>query len=228
MLSVAAVPLIPSALSGDIYEVGGRDYCVEWRLNETFDSDGWASRWTVESQGSTVVAEEGMLRIRRNGVDKATGGVTVWYDEDLPKNVLIVVDASTAPGDHACNLNFFIHASEADGSPLIYGRSAEYKLYHEIPNYLFTLTGGFMDGWARGRRNPGFVLVHEDKSIRVESGQRYEITIVVDDGQLSYYLNGKLIHRYVDEDPLPGGRLGLRSWFSDIDFDRIRIAAIVE
>ncbi|QYY35081.1 DUF6250 domain-containing protein [Ruficoccus sp. ZRK36] len=210
----------------DAYTVDGRTYAVEWLLDETFEGSGWKDRWTVESQGPSVKAEEGWLRIRKGDMDKAQAGVTVWYDKDLPADIIVVVDAAAAPGDHACNLNFFLHATEADGAPLNYTRSGAYTEYHQIPNYLFTYTGGFMKGWSRARRNPGFTLVNADEEIRVEPGTQYEIVIVCQQGEISFYIDGELIHHYTDADPLPGGRFGLRTWFSDVDYDRIRLGRI--
>jgi hypothetical protein len=205
---------------------GDQTYPIKWLLNETFDHDDWSQRWEVESQGSTVQVNEGELQIRRNDVSRKEAGVTVWYDKDLPKNVIIIADTSTEPGEHACNLNFFIHAREMDGSPLHYGRSGAYPAYHTIPNYLYTLTGGFMSGWTRARRNPGFELVHDDSTVRSEPDQSYQITMIVDGNHLSYFLDGNKLHDHVDENPLPGGRFGLRSWFSNVNYSRIRIGEI--
>nr|WP_246456490.1 DUF6250 domain-containing protein [Ruficoccus amylovorans] len=160
-------------------------------------------------------------------MEKPQSGVTVWYDQDLPDDVIVIVDAVTAPGNHACNLNFFLHASEAGGAPLRYTRSGAYREYHQIPNYLFTFTGGFMSGWSRARRNPGFTLIESDEKVRAEPGEHYEITLVCHQGELSFYIGDTLIHRYRDPNPLPGGRFGLRTWFSDVDYDRIRIGHIL-
>ena len=208
--------------------IGGRDYTIEWLEDETFDRADWASRWTVESQTPSVTVQDGKLIVRRNGASRDSAGTTVWYNSDLPPDVLILVDATTQPGDHACNLNFFLHASEADGSPLRYGRSGNYPDYHQIPNYIFTFTGGFQSGWSRLRKNPGFELLHEVDSVRTEPNRAYEIAIVLWKGELRFAVDGKLIHNIVDPEPLDGGRFGLRTWFSDVDYERVRIGRIVE
>ncbi|WP_309400145.1 DUF6250 domain-containing protein [Cerasicoccus maritimus] len=209
----------------EIHQVGSQEFAVDWLFDEAFDSNDWSTRWTVESQGPSVFVEQGELSIRREDSPKDQAGVTVWFNQDLPQNVIIIVDASTEPGDHACNLNFFVHAKELGNKPLEYKRTGAYKSYHEITNYLFTFTGGFMSGWTRARINPGFKLISEDESVYAEPGSSYELTIVCDRGDLSFYIDGELKHHF-QEEALPGGRFGLRTWFSDVNYDRIRIGAL--
>ena len=203
---------------------------VEWLHQESFDDDDWQASWVVESQGPSVEAIDGQLQIRPVDDNRQEAGVTVWYRESLPADMVVRTVASTEATveNNACNLNFFSHAREADGSPLLFGRSGLYKDYHQIPNYIFTFTGGVTPGWARARLNPGFNLISDCQGVRSEPGNRYTFFIVISGPHIRYYLNGELIHDLAVQDPLPGGWFGLRSWFSSVNFESVEIGRLLE
>src|SRR5690606_32077042 len=98
--------------------------------------------------------------------------------------------------------------------------------YHKIPNYIATITGGFQDGGARRRRNPGFNLISEDMSVRSDVGGTYKVRIVAANGRLLYWLNGRLIHAVTDPAPLPGGSFALRTWRSRIAWSDVRFFSL--
>ncbi len=208
----------------DSVEIGGDAYQVEWIAKETFD--GGLQRWAIEGT-SEVQVRDGKLAVRDILDDKANVG-TFWFRQDLPRDVFIRFRAkAVAPADqNAANLNLFLHATELDGSPLRYGRTGQYSLYHEIPNYIVTLVGGTRDGWSRARRDPGFNLIHEAEA-RSEVGTEYEICVTYVDGRLRYYLDGKKLHDVTDEDPLPGGKFGIRTWSTDAWWDDVEIGRVV-
>lgn len=216
----------PLPRTGEVVEleIAGDVYKVEWLARERFDGD--LSRWAVEGDSAIEIAD-GKLQIRKQNVDhKSTA--TVWFRAELPRNVLVRFRAEpTEPAEgNAANLNLFLHAREKDGSPLKFGRNGAYKLYHEIPNYIFTLTGGVQPGWSRARRDPGFQLLHE-ADVRSEIGKEYEIVATYVDGRLRYYLNGRKLHDVVDPDPLPAGRFGLRTWSTNGWWDDVEVGVIV-
>ncbi len=221
--------LVPASAQTDTLTMDNDTYHVEWLKTETFDHDSWSDHWTVESQGPKVFAEDGLLKVRLVDDNRKEAGVTIWYNEDLPADVAIEVKASTDAQveNNACNLNFFVHASEANGSPLAYGRSGGYTDYHQIPNYLFTLTGGITPGWARARLDPGFQLISERADIRSSPGQTYVFLIIIQANRIQYYLNGEKLHDYTVESPLPGGRFGLRTWFSQVNYEQVRIGRVL-
>ena len=199
--------------------IGGDTYSVQWIGREAFDN-AWLSRWAVEGS-SQVHVEDGTLWVRRQpGVHSPA---TIWYREELPGNVFVRFRAKPIPpeGDNACNLNLFVHARELDGTPLRFGRCGAYKDYHLIPNYIVTFVGGYMPGWSRMRRDPGFKMVSES-DIRSEVDKEYEIVLTIQDGRLRYYVNGERIHDYTDPDPLPGGRFGIRSWSTNACWNEIQ------
>jgi hypothetical protein len=105
-------------------------------------------------------------------------------DGELVDRVQPIIEARGLASDepiepaegNAANLNLFLHACEKDGSALKFGRSGSYQLYHEVPNYIFTLTGGIRSDWSRARRDPGFQLLHE-ADVRSDVGTQYEIVV---------------------------------------------------
>lgn len=201
---------------------------IEWIQTENFDNESWQDRWFVESQGPRVFAENGQLKVRLTDDNRKKAGVTIWWKEQLTEDIAIKVLASTDTQveNNACNLNFFVHTREVDGSPLKFGREGIYKEYHELPNHLITFTGGITPGWSRARLNPGFELIHESKETRSEPGKTYEFLILVEGTNVRYFINGEKIHDYEVENPLPGGWFGLRTWFSQINYDKVQIGRI--
>ncbi len=217
---------LPSRGPAETVDLDGDAYRVAWLARETFDRPDWVSRWRPEGD-SEVAVRDGRLCVRN--LDPSTPNVaTIWYRPELPANALVRFRAKAVPpADHnAANLNLFLHAREKDGSPVRFGRSGEYKEYHEIPNYIVTLVGGYRPGWSRARRNPGFHLRHEAE-VRSEVGREYRIAVAVQDGRLRYYLDGKRLHDVTSPDPLPGGRFALRTWSTNAWWDDIEIGRIV-
>lgn len=202
---------------------------VDWFFIERFESSDWEDRWVVESQGPRAYVEDGELRVRPVDDNRKQAGTTIWMRQALPPNVVIRVKASTAAGgeNNACNLNFFVHAREENGSALQFGRSGLYREYHSIPNYIFTLTGGFMPGWARARLDPGFRLLSDQQQVRSEPDRDFVFVIVVSDAHLRYFLNGSRVHDFTVDDPLEGGWFGLRTWFSSVNFDQVEFGQLI-
>jgi Domain of unknown function (DUF6250) len=187
---------------------------------ESFRDESWRDRWVVEGGGAFSVAD-GRLRVN-------TPQATIWWRQPLPADVSVTLTAGVdEPSEkNAANLNLIIHARELDGGPYRFGRSGQYEEYHRVPNYIFTLTGGFQEGWSRVRRNPGFAMLSEERSTRSEVGRTYRIRVVVAGGRLRYWLDGKLIHDARDKQPLLGGHFALRTWSSRVWWSDVRFAAM--
>jgi hypothetical protein len=195
------------------WEVDGETWAAKSELvHETFSDDAWRDRWQVEGDPEIKV-HDGRLNVVTKHEPVSAEAATIWWRRPLPADVLIEFTAgSTPPADdnNAANLNLFVHARELDGSAYHFGRSGAYGHYHKIPNYIFTLTGGFQDGWARVRRNPGFNLVSEDEAWRSEVGQSYRFRVLIAGGRVRCWIDEKLVHDFRDADPLPGGHFALR------------------
>ena len=189
--------------------------------HESFSSADWRARWVVEGKPELSIAN-GRLNV------VSPDGATLWWRQALPADVSIEFTAGSNPpaGNNAANLNLIFHARELDGSSYRFGRSAKYEDYQRIPNYIVTLTGGFQEGWSRLRRNPGFTILSESLSTRSEVGRTYRIKVMVADGRIRYWIDGKLIHDARDPQPLPGGHFALRTWNSRVWWSDIRFAAL--
>ena len=122
-------------------------------------------------------------------------------------------------------MNIFLHARELDGSPVRFDRSGKYDEYHQIPNYIVTLTGGHTPGWSRVRRDPGFAMLSES-DIRSKVGETYDIVATYVKGRVRYYINDRKIHDVTDANPLDGGHFALRTWSTDVDFCGVAFAEI--
>lgn len=201
----------------------GETWSLRPIAREAFADERWRERWVTEGTMDIAVAAG---RLTARGAT-GTSTATIWLRQPLPANVLIdLTCGSELPAENnAANLNLIVHATEADGAPYRFGRSGRYAEYHQIPNYIFTLTGGIRPGWARARRNPGFHLLHEETSTRTEVGAAYRIRMLITDGRVRYWRDGRLVHDVRDPQPLPGGHFALRSWRSRVWWSDLRFHA---
>ncbi len=178
-------------------------------------------------EGNAEVQVEDQRLVIRNRDPAARTTATLWLRPELPQRAVVRFRASVLPPaeGNAANLNLILHAREQDGQPVRFGRSGQYRLYHELPNYIVTFTGGFAPGWSRARRNPGFELLHET-DLRAEVGQDYEIAVTIDEGRLRYYVDGKRVHDIVDPQPLPAGRFALRTWTTNAAWSHVQVGRL--
>ncbi len=228
LLTMAPCLLARAAPSGEAaLTVDGETWTATPLAHDDFTDPDWGKRWVLEGN-ATVEARDGKLSVVTAKSKQVEQVATVWWREALPADVLIELTArATGPiEDNAANVNLFFHARELGGGPYRFGRSGRYADYHTIPNYITTLTGGFQEGWARMRRNPGFNLISEDKTLRSEVGGAYHIRVVIAGGRLRQWINGRLVHDARDPDPLPGGHFALRTWRSHILWSDVKISAL--
>jgi hypothetical protein len=206
----------------------GETIQVQWMLKENFARAESLARWVVETQGAAVSLEDGVLRVRNTPEWTTDGGTSIWLRPEVPQDFVARIRCSTvAPTElNANNLNFFTNARESNG-PLQFGRPGNYPDYHKIPNYTFTFVGDFpanaIAGWSRIRKNHGFHKIAGNMEVRVEPLRDYEILLSVIDGRLRMQVDGVTVVEAVDADPLPGGRFGLRTWRSNVDYHSVEI-----
>jgi len=203
---------------------------VEWLRRDDFSDAAWVNRWWVETESALVRALSGQgLDIKNDPRNpEKTNGTTIWMRADVPDRLVVRVRATTGPEEknNACNLHLILRANQADGVPLIFGsRTGDYPQLHKEPNYIVTLVGGYKPGWSRIRRDPGFAQVAESKT-RSEPGQTYDLVYIFDSGRLRTWINGQLVHDWTDPHPLPNGKLGLRTWHSDIQIHSVEIGRL--
>ena len=224
-----ASPCLTSANTpkdSEIIQIGSNTFQVEWFERSDFTDPCWRENWAFEGN-SEVSVEDGWLTVGKAD-DSIANVFTGWLRRELPRDIFIRMKAKTRKegSQNACNLNLFIHARESDGGPLRFNRSGDYPLYHEIPNYIVTLTGGIQPGWSRVRLNPGFNLLNDRQDCRSEPGRVYELVIALNDDRLRYFIDGELIHDVEGFTPLRGGYLGLRTWNSYVGWRDIEIGRL--
>jgi hypothetical protein len=172
--------------------------------------------WVVEGSGRASIAE-GRLFVEAFGSDRAA---TLWYRADFEADLLVEFAGVTVPPHGACNFNLFLHASELDGSDILSRqRSGAYSDYHEVNNYIFTLT----EAWSRLRRDPGFQCLSEDLTLRAKPDVPYGAVILQQGGRLRAFVNDRLIHDVTDPQPHTRGRIALRTWNTALAYDRFRV-----
>lgn len=209
-------------------QVDGETWLAKELAREDFTDDSWQTRWMVEGSAE-ITADTGRLAVVTvPTAENEDPGATLWWKQPLPENVLIefIAGAALPAEQNAANLNLILHAREADGSPYRFGRSGRYGEYHESPNYILTMTGGFQEGWARVRRNPGFDLLAENREIRSEPGHVYHVRVAIVGGRIRCWLDGRLIHDVQDKSPLRGGQFALRTWRSRVWWSDLRISEL--
>lgn len=183
-----------------------------------FDSP---ENWRIERQQSgTVEFVDGQLHIDCIG----ERGVTVWTPQEFPTDHLIEYTATVHEPDDSVtsrNLNCFLCAAD-DEEPLAENsRSGSYDDYHVFPNYVFTLTRTH----SRLRRNPGFKQVSE-LMLGAQPDVGYTVRILKHDGRLVATVNDHVLHDWTDEEPHGSGWVGLRTYNTDVTFDRWAVYAV--
>lgn len=219
---------LPPAGQVNDLAIDSDNYQIEWMYDEKFDN-AWMMRWFQEGD-ALVKVDDGSLHQRRVRPDQPLQS-TLWFRPELPQNLAFRarVRVDETAGGNAGNINLILHAREKNGGRLEFRRSGSYPEYHDIPNYIITLVGGDMEaGHNRLRRNPGFDLLVDNQDARSQIGQTYELLVTIVDGRIRYYIDGKKTIDYTDPDPHAAGRMGLRTWNSDIVWEKIEIGRVAD
>ena len=61
-----------------------------------------------------------------------------------------------------------------------------------MPNYIMTFT----DGYTRLRRDPGFQLLSENRTVKALAGVEYQLSIVLKEDQIRCFINDIPVHAY--------------------------------
>lgn len=195
-------------------------YRVKWLFREPFD-ENWEKHWVVEGDSITTAIKDNKLYV------DDYKGATIWNVNEYPENLMIRFKVEGEMRENnKTNFNVITHAKGTDGAPLVIGtesgRIGQYKLYHIFPNYLVT----FVYKWTRVRKNSGFRLLSE-KPMSSAVDEIYEIVFTVNNGVLRYYINGEKVHEVNDGAPLPGGKVGLRTWNTAACWYDVEIAELL-
>lgn len=200
------------------FRVGGDDVVGERLWTADFES---ADEFRVERQLDGAVSFDGD-RLRVDCVDER--GVTVWARREFPADLIVEYVSTPTESDGvetSRNLNCFFCAADDDEPLAATPRSGGYTDYHDWPNYVFTLTYTH----SRLRRDPGFERVSE-LMLGVQPEERYEVLLVKRAGRIRAVVNGRLLHDWTDPDPHGAGWVGLRTYDTDVTYDRWQVYGI--
>ncbi len=200
-----------------------------------------AHDWWVEG-GERTWVEDGRLHVKADPEDDDDPGyvATVWCKTPISGGVRIemkahVIDSTVG----ANNINIFFFYSDPEGSPLFESRGdradAAYRYYHDLDGYIVTFLSdrreemgvteaGHPNARFRLRRCPGFNLVDEDYDpMGVLAGRTYDLTIIRENGVITFKVDGESFLEWEDEEPLKEGFLGLRTFRTYLWWDDIRV-----
>jgi hypothetical protein len=190
-------------------------------------------QWMVEAeQPAQIIAANGALDI------DTPAGVTVWFRPRLEGPVRIEFDATAVaqggPNDQVSDLNVFWMASNADGSaPFSSRRGGKFAEYNDLRTYYVGL-GGNRNTTTRFRRYVGDpdlrpLLPEHDLSggdVLLTPNRRQSITLLADGRAIEYRRDGKTLFRFEDHAPYVAGWFGIRTTFSHLRIERLRIFAL--
>jgi hypothetical protein len=184
---------------------------------ERFEGD--LSDWALEGNADWGI-RDGRLRVDALPDRYAT----IWWRQDLPADCLIEYRAHVLPpGGDGNNVNTFLYATGPAGEDVLaLGLTGRYQDYHDIPNYIVTLTSTY----SRLRRCPGFVELSERLDVHSEPGKTYDVRILKVGGRIQAAFNDRVWHDVTDPAPHVRGRLALRAWHGANEYHFVRLWAI--
>ncbi len=199
------------------------------------DFSAGMDNWVVEGQPRVEVREGKLFAFASDNKPNVN---TIWCRRDFSGDAVVEFDACVLAGSDKDNINFFLYATQNDGSDVLLTsaqRTGAYKEYHQFPNYIYTfLTDTNPEtnkpaGRARFRKDPGFVLLAEKWVEPLVKGHVYHIAIVVQGPRMRYYVDGRLVHDFRDSPPLyRRGKHAFRTWRTNLWFDNFRVSGIVQ
>jgi hypothetical protein len=179
----------------------------ELLFSEDFSGD--LSAWTVESKNWKI--KDGRL-YTGNKSNKNKG--TWLKDVSLPKNVRMEFEATSVKGDKP--------TFEGDFKFEFGGEKSEHAA-----GYIIILGGwkNTINTIARGDEH-GKGRLAVDERFKVEEDKTYKIQVIRLNGEIKWFVDGKLLLRVKDKNPAQGGAFGFNDWSSRVYFDNLRIYAL--
>ena len=194
-------------------------------------------QWVIEAE------QPARLSVDNGSFDIDTpAGLTLWFRPRLDGPVKIEFDATAVAhggaNDQVSDLNVFWMAANADGSaPFQPGpsqRSGQFAEYNNLLTYYVGL-GGNRNTTTRFRRYIGDpairpLLPEHDLDTRdalLVPNRRQTITLVADGTRIEFQRDGRVLFRYEDAAPYARGWFALRTTFSHLRVERLRIYSLL-
>ncbi len=195
--------------------------------------------WWIEG-GGRVWIQNDRLYVNATGSKKLNENVsTVWCRIQFPDDIHIEFDAHVISSPaNVNNINLFFSYSDPDAVPLFESRhqrkTGVYSLYHRLNGYIITYLndpkhnkGIFSDNSDparfRLRRCPGFNLIQEQYAYHCRQDITYHVEMTKKGNRLTYSVDGMAYLVAVDDKPLSGGMLGLRTFSTFLWWDNVKV-----
>jgi hypothetical protein len=187
--------------------------------------------WHAESEqpATHISLRHGVLDI------DSPAGITLWLTHELAGPVRIDFDATAVsaggPNDQVSDLNVFWMARNADGTPVLSTRrGGKFAEYDDLRTYYVGL-GGNRNTTTRFRRyvgQPGnrpLLPAHDlsGPAVLLEPNRKQAITLIADGRHVEYQRDGNALFVYEDEAPYTRGWFALRTTFSHLRIENLRI-----
>jgi len=196
-------------------------------FHQTLDTAIWQIE-LQESPGSFAGAQDGKLILR-------TGkGVTVWLKKKLKGNIRISYDRKVIVNggvmDRLSDLNQFWMASDPVTKKLS-GRNGELDAYNSLQLYYVGM-GGNYNSTTRfrkydGKGNRELLAEYADQSHLLIANKLYHIETIVENGEVSFWVDQQKYFSYTDAAVLKEGYFGFRSTKSNQEIYNLRIYQIL-
>lgn len=198
------------------------------------DFSGGLDRWQIEAeQPARVSVREGELDI------DTPAGITLWFKPELQGPLRIEFEATAVSeggaNDQVSDLNVFWMASNRDGQEPVFARarSGKFAEYNNLITYYVGL-GGNRNTTSRFRRyigdpeNRPLLSEHDlsTPSVLLVPNKKQTITLIADRHTIEFRRDGQRIFRFDDPAPYVGGWFALRSTFSHLRIDNLRIHSL--
>ncbi len=192
------------------------------QFTEPLDSDTWIVEMDSTPKSSVYVTDALYM--------DTEGGVTVWLNKELSGNIMIeyqrTVIIEDGENDRLSDLNQFWFASDPDNENL-FTRKGKFEEYDNLSQY-YVGFGGNYNSTTRFRKYDGkgerlIIGEKNEEEFLLKPNKTYLVKIEVNNGNIKYSMNDKVIFEYYDESPLTKGYFGFRSTWSRHKIDYINI-----
>jgi hypothetical protein len=188
-------------------------------------------QWHIEAeQPGRISAVNGVLDI------DVPAGVTLWFKPRLEGPIVIEFEATAVaeggPNDQVSDLNVFWMANNADGEQPVFARqrSGAFAEYNDLLTYYVGL-GGNRNTTTRFRRYIGDpvnrpMLPEHDLSgpaVLLVPNRRQAITLIAGGRRIEYRRDNERLFLLDDAAPYTQGWFALRTTFSHLRIERLRI-----
>lgn len=185
------------------------------------------TRWIVEmdpAPNSSVYTNNNKLALNTKG------GVTVWLNKPLEKNIRIEYDRTVivagGVNDRLSDCNQFWMARDPRNTNL-FTRRGVLESYDSLQLYYVGM-GGNSNRTSRFRKYEGngerrLIREYTDTAHLLQANKVYHITIIVNNGATSYWVNGQCHFYFKDPALLQQGYFGFRSTKSHQEISKFKV-----